>query len=174
MDFDPAPLIVTLEMDEPVFALFDAERRRSFPPARNFIPAHITLFHHLPGRERPAIARDLQRAASLQRPMTLDVTGVRFLGRGVAYTIQSAKVDHLRRSLAELWAPWLVAQDRGKPRLHVTVQNKVEPEVARALHDALARAFVPFSFIATGLHLWAYRGGPWASIELFRFGDTGA
>jgi hypothetical protein len=173
MDCDSAPLIVTLEMDQPTFALFDAERRRSFPTERNFIPAHITLFHRLPGLEGPSIARDLRRAASLQRPITLDVTGLRLLGRGVAYAIESVEADHLRRSLADLWDPWLVPQDRGRPRLHVTVQNKVEPGAARALHDALTRTFVPFRFIGTGLHLWAYQGGPWASVDLFPFGEAG-
>lgn len=173
MDFDPAPLIVTLEMDEQAFAFFDGERRRFFPPERNLIPAHITLFHHLPGRERPSIARDLW-SASRRAPIRLDASGLRFLGQGVAYTLESPEADHLRRGLADLWEPWLVPQDRRKPRLHVTVQNKVEPDAARALHDALAHAYVPFSFAAIGLHLWEYRGGPWASVELFRFGDAGA
>jgi hypothetical protein len=169
MMIDAAPLILTLETDERSFAFFDAQRRRSFPPERNFIPAHITLFHHLPGRERAAIADTLLRTALHQKPMTLTVAEVRFLGRGVAYAIRSPEADLLRASLAEEWRPWLTPQDRQKHAHHVTVQNKVPPDVARALFDELRRDFTPFTATATGLHLWTYRGGPWDSLQVFPF-----
>ena len=45
----PAPLILTLALDERSFAFFDAQRRLHFPASRNLIPAHVTLFHHLLG-----------------------------------------------------------------------------------------------------------------------------
>ena len=66
----PAPLILTLELDERSFAFFGAQRRRYFPPERNFIPAHLTLFHALPGEHLPSIAAWTSR----QQPFTLDVT----------------------------------------------------------------------------------------------------
>ncbi len=53
---EPPPLILTLAFDEATFTRFDGERRRHFPEALNHIPAHATLFHHLPGdRERAVL-----------------------------------------------------------------------------------------------------------------------
>ncbi len=97
------------------------------------------------------------------------VTGVRFLGRGVAYDLASAELDRLRSSLAAAWQPWLTPQDRQKHRSHVTVQNKVAPEVARALHERLSAAFVPGSVTARGLGLWRYLGGPWEPVAELSF-----
>ena len=72
-----APLILTLRFDERSSAFFDEQRRRYFPPARNFIPAHLTLFHHLPGEHLPTIQRDIEACASERKPFSLDVTGLR-------------------------------------------------------------------------------------------------
>jgi hypothetical protein len=49
------PLILTLALDGEAFAFFDGLRRAHFPPERNVVPAHVTLFHALPGEQRPAI-----------------------------------------------------------------------------------------------------------------------
>jgi len=39
--------ILTAEMDDDSFAWLAGLRRRHFPPERNFLPAHLTLFHRL-------------------------------------------------------------------------------------------------------------------------------
>lgn len=44
----------------------------------------------------------------------------------------------------------------------MTVQNKVDPADARALHARLLRDFAPFDGLATGVTLWRYLDGPWA------------
>src|SRR5687768_4540855 len=54
------PLVLTLEMDGESFRRLNELRSRFFPPERNFVPAHVTLFHRLPGeraREIKAITR---------------------------------------------------------------------------------------------------------------------
>jgi hypothetical protein len=90
MDDTAAPLILTLAMDDASFERFDALRREHFPPDRNLIPAHLTLFHHLPGGEREGeVAGVVGDACRMYRPMTLRVTGLKFMGRGVAYTLES-------------------------------------------------------------------------------------
>jgi hypothetical protein len=71
-----APLILTLTFDERAFAFFEERRRRYFPPERNFIPAHLTLFHALPGEHLASIRQDIEAVASGQRPFILDVTGL--------------------------------------------------------------------------------------------------
>ncbi|MBA1154975.1 2'-5' RNA ligase family protein [Microvirga mediterraneensis] len=164
-----APLILTLQFDERSFTFFDAQRRRYFPPERNFIPAHLTLFHALPGEHLGIIEQDLQRRASGRPPFTLDVTGLRPLGRGVAYALQSTELAQLHRELALHWNDWLKPQDRQNHQPHVTLQNKVHPSAARALLDELRDGFRPFQAQAIGLELWWYRGGPWERARNFRF-----
>lgn len=131
MDQTSAPLILTLMMDEASFARLDGLRREHFPPERNLIPAHLTLFHHLPGRNLEEVVGVVGEACRLHGPITLTATGLLFMGRGVAVAFEAAELVTLRKRLAEAFFRWLTAQDRQKLRPHVTVQNKVEPEVAR-------------------------------------------
>ena len=164
-----APLILTLQLDERAFAVFDEQRRRYFPPERNFIPAHLTLFHALPGEHLDKIQQDLEGCALNRKPFSLDVTGVRSLGRGVAYALASPDLAELRRHLALRWNDWLKPQDRQNHNPHVTVQNKVDPTQARALLEDLADGFQPFEVTGMGLDLWWYRGGPWEKVRTFSF-----
>lgn len=164
-----APHILTLQFDERSFAFFDEQRRRYFPPERNFIPAHLTLFHALPGEQVEKIQKDIEVRASDQKPFRLDVTGLRPLGRGVAYALASAELTAMRRYFALAWNDWLKPQDRQNHNPHVTVQNKVDPTQARALLEDLSDSFRPFQVEAVGLDLWWYRGGPWEHVRGFRF-----
>ncbi|RZU30425.1 2'-5' RNA ligase family protein [Blastococcus saxobsidens] len=165
----PAPLVVTLLLDDEAQARFDRLRAEHFPLERNHLRAHVTLFHALPGEHVGAVLADL-RAAADRAAFEVDVTGVRFLGRGVAYSLSSAELSGLRKDLAGSWEHWLTPQDRQRHAPHVTVQNKVEPAVARALHDRLTAGFVPYRVRARGLGLWRYLGGPWAPVEELPFG----
>ena len=97
------------------------------------------------------------------------MTGLRFLGRGVAFGLESAPLLHLRDGLRKRWTERLTPQDRQKWRPHVTIQNKVEPAVAKALYARLSAAFEPYAVTATGLALWIYRGGPWEEAGVFPF-----
>ncbi len=165
----PHPLIVTLRMEEAAFARFQALRQAYFPPERNFIPAHITLFHALPGEEEPRIRADLAAWAAAQAPFALHTTGVWNLGRGVAFRLESPEALALRARMAEAWAAWLTPQDRGGFRPHITVQNKTTPEAAQTTLALLEQAFTPEIVPAEGLQLWRYLGGPWENLDIFRF-----
>ena len=57
----PAPIIVTALMGGADFAWADGLRRAHFPPERNWLPAHITLFHHLPPSLLDEVAARLKR-----------------------------------------------------------------------------------------------------------------
>jgi 2'-5' RNA ligase len=165
----PDPLILTLQMEEGAFAHFDGLRRRHFPERLNHIPAHATLFHHLPGPDEAGIAAILEELTRSRDAPDVAVTGLRFTGRGVAYVLESQALSSLRAELARRFADVLTAQDRQGWRPHVTVQNKVRPEEARALHAALEQSFAPFRFQASGLLLWRYLGGPWEQRGAFTF-----
>lgn len=162
------PLIVTADLDPGAMAFLDELRRRHFPPERNHLAAHLTLFHHLPGDRADEVERELRAAASAG-PVPATIDRLLRLGRGVAYGVDSPALIGLRRRLAETWAADLTPQDRGWGRPHVTVQNKVDPAAAAALHEALTAAFTPRATHVAALRSWRYLGGPWeplARIEL--------
>lgn len=164
------PLILTLALDAATQGHFDGLRRAHFPPARNVLAAHLTLFHHLPAEEGATLDADLADLTAGQ-PLALRVSGLRFLGRGVAFTLDSPALVALRGELARRWWPWLGAQDRQPFRAHVTVQNKVDPAEARALHETLCAGFTTFAATGTGLQLWRYLGGPWEAVAAYEFGQ---
>lgn len=169
-----APLILTLKMDEASFRRLDDLRRDHFPPARNLIPAHLTLFHHLPGDAMDSVAATLAGVTAGQPAFSLRTSGPRFLGRGVAFAFDTPDLGDLRKRLAAGWSAWLTPQDRQGFRPHVTIQNKVPANEARALFDRLGAAFQPFDVRAEGLLLWRYLGGPWEAAGEFPFLGTAA
>lgn len=169
---DDAPLILSLQLDSESFAFFDAVRRLHFPAERNHIPAHLTLFHHLPGARLRAIERMLESIAAANPVFRMRVTGLRFLGFGSAYQIDSGELSKLRSGLALEWMDHLTRQDAQPFRPHITIQNKVDGSDAKALYADLCASFEEFDISATGLLLWRYCGGPWELIREFRFVET--
>lgn len=165
-----APLIITLLLDEQSFAFFDALRKQHFPPERNFLAAHLTLFHQLPGAE-PRIKKDIDLLIKHQEQIALNVTGVTFLGGGVAYKIESTELQQLHKDLQKNWAMWLFPQDNQKLWPHITVQNKVPAPIAKELYNKLVENFSPFKAWGKGLCLWEYCGGPWKHIETLYFSE---
>ena len=164
-----APIIVTALFGAPDAAWFDELRTKHFPPERNVLRAHLTMFHHL----APALERELkQRLAGETRGVRAPearVAGLISLGGGVAYRIESPALAAIRERLADAFAPLLTPQDRAGWRAHVTVQNKVAPAVARALQGELEADFRPRPVAIAGLATWWYRGGPWEALSRHMF-----
>ena len=171
------PIIVTLQLDAGTAAFFDRQREAHFPPAINYIGAHLTLFHNLPGGEIEAVVRSAARVCAGRAPFEASVCGLMKLGRGVAYRVEAPALSTLRADLAAAYEPWLIRQDRQRFRPHVTIQNKVAPEEALALYEQLSSAFEPFAATAEGLQFWFYEGGPnrpgtWAPAGALAFQST--
>lgn len=163
-------LIVTALLDEVSQSRFDGERQRHFPAAKNFLRAHVTLFHALPGEELESVTQTLEGVCREQAAATFETSGLFFLGRGVAYGLQMPEVVAVRARLAAAWRDWLTPQDRQTFRPHLTVQNKVAPVEARTTLEELQAAYVPWRGEVSGLALWRYEGGPWSDIAKMRFG----
>ena len=161
-------LIVTADFAPAEFAFLDAERRAHFPPERNILAAHLTMFHALPPSVEPELRRRLAAAADRPAPWAV-LAGLRSLGSGVAYTIESAELDDLRSDIAEAFETCLTAQDAQGWRAHVTIQNKVTSGVARDLLIAKQRHFVPRPIGIAGLALHRYMDGPWDTLQRWRF-----
>lgn len=162
------PLIVTLLLDDDAQQRFDRLRAEHFPPERNHLQAHVTLFHALPGEHLDAVRAELAQVAD-REAFDVAVTGLRSLGRGVAFQLESPELAGLRNRLAAAWRPWLTRQDQQRHSPHVTVQNKVDPAVARALHQRLLAGFAPYTVRSRGLGLWRYLGGPWEPLAEWPF-----
>ena len=168
---EPArPLILSLALAAEDQARLDRLRDAHFPPERNFLGAHVTMFHHLPGAEHAAIGAALTEVCAGVAPFAVRVARLQSLGRGVALGLESEDLVRLRAALARRWEAGLTAQDRQGYRPHVTIQNKVDPKVAKALLAELSAGFAPWTIEATGVALWWYRGGPWEPAGVFRFG----
>jgi hypothetical protein len=165
----PAPIIITAEMGKIDQAWANGLRRLHYPPERNRVDAHITLFHHLPPSHLPEIKSRLAALASECPPPVAYLTEVMMLGSGVAYRVDSAELLSIREELAAEFHGLLIAQDQARPRLHITVQNKVEPATAKALHADLFAAFRPRPLVISGLAAYYYQGGPWDHIGAWSF-----
>lgn len=164
-----APIIITAEMGKADQAWANVLRRAHYPPERNHLDAHITLFHHLPPSHLAEIKSRLATLASECPPPVARLSEVMLLGRGVAYRIDSPELLSIRDELAHQFRGLLIPQDQARPRLHMTVQNKVEPAIAKALHAQLAAEFSPRPFAIYGLAAHYYRGGPWENIARWSF-----
>lgn len=166
----PAPIIVTALLGREDFVWADALRRAYFPPERNFLRAHITLFHHLP----PSAVRelsDLLKSEARGAPPVAQLASLMSLGGGVAYRIDSPDLQNIRARIADRFASLLMPQDRAGWRPHITVQNKVKADAARKLLTSLSADFAPRPLAITGLAAWWYRGGPWEPIGAWGFGS---
>jgi hypothetical protein len=165
----PAPIIVTALFSGEDQAWFDDQRRAYFPPERNVLAAHCTMFHHLAPELGAELKQRLNGFTRRQAPPVARVGGLMNLGRGVAYRIESPGLEAIRDDLADAFGAMLVPQDRAGWRPHVTIQNKVEPGVAKTLLAELSAGFTPRLVRVAGLASWWYRGGPWEPLSRHMF-----
>lgn len=166
---DPAPLVVTAELPPGLQAWANRLRRAHYPPERNQIDAHVTLFHALPPSSEGELRDCLAAAARNHAPVPARLERVTPFGRGTALAISSPDMLALWEDLAERFHGLLTPQDEHLPRLHVTIQNKVSLEEARALQAQLALQIEARDFRFAGLALHRYRGGPWEFVKRWSF-----
>ena len=162
------PLIVTADLGPADFAWLDAQRRAHFPPERNQLDAHLTMFHALPPSLEGEVRRQL-KAATASPPPEATLAGLINLGGGVAYRVMSPALEDVRDGIADHFQGSLTAQDAAGWRAHVTIQNKVPASQAKTLFDELQREFQARPLIIRGLALYRYLGGPWEPLGSFAF-----
>lgn len=165
----PLPLILTLKLDSTSFDRLNVLRQQYFPHDRNFLSAHVTMFHALPGEHELEIRETLKAICAHTAQFPVTFPSLRFLGKGFAAELEAPELVRLHQRLSTGWQSWLTPQDRQKYKPHVTIQNKVAPEIARAEYEQEARGWEPLQGSGEGLLLWSYRGGPWERVEAFEF-----
>lgn len=163
------PLIVTAELPAELQARANGLRRAHFPPERNYLDAHVTLFHAIPAHCEEELRQVLKTFAGEYAPVPAQLLGIMSLGGGTALKLQSPDMLALRARIAERFHGMLTGQDQHMPRLHVTVQNKVSSKEAKALQAVLEPQIMPQDFAFRGLSLFRYLGGPWEALGNWRF-----
>lgn len=163
------PFIVTAELPGDIFSWADGLRRAHYPPERNHLAAHVTLFHALAPSLREEVLRYLPRVVGEHPPPEARISGLMDLGKGTALKIESPAMSALREDIAEHFHGMLTAQDDHPKRLHITVQNKVERAAALALQAELATRPIERRFRFTGIGLHLYKGGPWEPLGRWSF-----
>lgn len=166
---DVAPLILTARLPDDLHAWATALRGQYFPPERNYLAAHVTLFHALPPQCADELGDLCKRLTAQYGPPKASLLGVMPLGKGTALKLESAAMLRVRDQIAAHFHGMLTAQDSHGPRLHITIQNKVSIEAAKSLQAHLSGRIEMRSFAFKGLELHRYRGGPWELVRGYTF-----
>jgi hypothetical protein len=164
-----APLLVTADLPPDVFAWADGLRRAHFPPERNRLKAHVTLFHALPPSVHDELVRLLAELAGSTVPPEARISGLMKLGKGTALAIDSPGMIALHAIIQDRMQGLISPQDAQPLRLHITIQNKVTPQEARALQAQLGPALEKRAFRFRGFELFAYEEGLWRPLRRFAF-----
>jgi hypothetical protein len=161
-------LVVTATFGDGDNGWLQALRRAYYPPERNRVPAHLTLFRQLPPSVESELMTRLARFV-VSRPPFASVVGIMDLGEGTALRVESDGLVRIREELAEIFHGLLMPQDLARWHPHVTIQNKVARRAARALQQQLRAAFKPRPLAIRALAAWRYRDGPWEPIRTWPF-----
>jgi hypothetical protein len=161
-------LVVTADFRPDDFAWLEGLRRAHYPPERNQVPVHLTMFHALPPSAEDEAMRQLSIHANRPAPRAT-IAGLMDLGGGVAFRVVSDELDSIRSDIADHFHGMLTVQDSSGWRPHVTIQNKVAPRLARALIAELESGFRPRPLGIAGLSLHRYLGGQWERLASYRF-----
>jgi hypothetical protein len=163
------PLLVTAELPPDILEWADGLRQAHYPSARNRLHAHVTLFHALPPSAYGEVRQLLAGLAGETDAPVAQITGLMDLGKGTAFTLDSPGMIALHERLAELLHGLTQQKDTRELRLHITVQNKVPPGLAKSLQAELAAQFRPRSFRFRGFGLYGWDGLLWNFERLYRF-----
>jgi len=167
------PFILTAALPSSIQSWADGLRRAHYPPERNYLHAHVTLFHSFAPSLLDELKTLLPRLASEYAAPSGRVTGLMDMGTGTAIALESEELLNLRAIIADHFHGSLTEQDLHEPRLHITVQNKVTKREARELQASLSDEITlrsqagPFVFPALELH--RYLGGPWDAVKRCAF-----
>lgn len=162
------PLIVTATFGDGDNGWLQELRRTHYPAELNRVPAHLTLFHHLPPGIEGELGRRLAVFAAAPPPRAT-IAGIIDLGGGTAFRVESEALEDIRADLAGAFRGLLTPQDQAPWRPHVTIQNKVEPREAKRLQQQLRAGFTRRPLAIRALASWRYLDGPWAPLKTHVF-----
>jgi hypothetical protein len=169
----PSPFILTAVLPTDLQAFAEGLRRAHYPAEKNHLHAHVTLFHAFAPSLLEELRDYLPRIAAEYAAPESAVKGVMDLGTGTAIALAAPQLLRLREAIAEHFHGSLTSQDLHEPRPHITIQNKVTKDEARALQTRLPGLLAPWiakgRFTFPALALYRYQGGPWEPIKTCAF-----
>lgn len=107
-----SPFIVTAELPPEIFRWADGLRRTHFPPERNWLQAHVTLFHSFAPSLRGEVLGLLSQIAASHAAPPARIDGLMNLGNGTALAITSPGLLAIRAGIADHFHGALTAQDQ--------------------------------------------------------------
>lgn len=143
------PLVITLTLDKQTQHFLTSLRSKYFPPHKNYLHAHVTLFHAIPPHRYEEISTEIQSICSKTSPWQVYVGDAKKMGnRGVMVSVrdQRRSIEWIHRRLLRFLEKGikedkdkLTEQDKkhwGKVA-HVTILNKAEEvdEVEKCLEE---------------------------------------
>ncbi|KAK8869720.1 hypothetical protein IAR55_000288 [Kwoniella newhampshirensis] len=187
-----SPLILTLRLDKATHKLLTDLRSRYFPPRRNFLTAHVTLFHAIPVHRFDELEQKLDAICKERKGWDVFIGEPEKMGnRGVYLRLRERPSNTTETLRAHLLSDLKrgIKEDRDKltnqdlqtmKRPHVTVLNKAsgDDEVEQCLTE-VKEVFERMKKDgqkegqhigrATGFELWEYLGGPWKHVKAYSF-----
>lgn len=163
------PLLVCAELPDDVLAWADGLRRAHYPPERNRLRAHVTLFHGLPPSASDAVEDVLARLAARHAPPEARIAGLMDLGHGTALAVDSPVIAVLHAEIAAALHGLIQQRDARRLRPHITVQAKVGRAEAEALQRELRPRITSCSFRFRGFGLYRWDGALWNFAKLHPF-----
>lgn len=157
------PVIITCLFNKEAAEYFNSFRQQYFPKEKNYLQAHLTLFHHilLPADD---VIKDVKQTTLNTKPFVVNIERIAFTGRGAAFVVKSDALIRLHKSLQQQFKNELTPQDKQGLWPHITIQNKASADESKSLADALQKTFNPFDVTVSGLQLFYYENGPWQHI----------
>jgi hypothetical protein len=170
-DLDPT-LVLTLALDPISTSRFEELRRRYYPPERNRVPAHVSIFHKLPGGEHePETLASVSAISQETKRCPLPLVGLRSLGYGWAVFFDESPLLELYAKLRSTFEDVLINQDKQRWRPHLVIQNKVTLAQSRASLPLMEHEALPSVVQAVGLQTWRYQDGYWETLACAFFSD---
>lgn len=151
-----APILIVAGLPANVQSWADGLRQEHYPVERNRLAAHVTLFHGLPPSAEGEVHRLLSGIAAATPPLEGRISGLMDLGQGTAIALESPQLCAIHAGLAESLSGLVQQKDNRPLRPHITIQNKVARNQARALQAELSGRIGTrtFRFPALATHRW--------------------
>ncbi|KAK7733913.1 hypothetical protein SLS53_008065 [Cytospora paraplurivora] len=166
--------VLTLSTTPSLHDTVTALRERHFPAHLNRTPAHLTMFHALPGSHLSGIVAAIEEECHGLSPFRLATGSLFRMRRGVGINVGqgSRPARLLHEGLQRRWIGFLSEQDRQAWRPHWTIQNKVnDAAVVEETMREVGLKFQGAEGVSQGCVLWRYEnGGNWRFERMFEFG----
>jgi hypothetical protein len=163
------PLVLTVQVEKNAQAYLENLRKQHFPPEVNYISARLSVFHALPRTMIEQVDSVLTTRTAQHRLIESQVTGVKSLGRGVAFVIPCGELE---APAGRTSGGVERRSDAGGSEQVETSRHDPEQGDSRSRESFAGHVGVEVRtrhITVRGLDLWHYNGGPWELARSYQF-----